>query len=276
VELSVASKELRRPHRGGRQRLGGCGGNFSPGDQHAAANTDAVLYASTEAAQDQPTDETLDMPPADGADLKGKVVLITGARYVLVRLGHWFQLIHSQTVAAASEEQPHMLWHHTAALLRSIIVRMRTARTHSSLSCRIARLVRPSLSASPSTELIWASIDARHVAFGGDLSSQDALRALHADVVRELGPIDILFVNHGDIGVPIGRHGNIEDVDYSAFERNWQANTVPAFLVCDPLPTWIQIAELAPRNIAVTALYSSYAKPKMGPDRLLWQVMDVS
>jgi NAD(P)-dependent dehydrogenase (short-subunit alcohol dehydrogenase family) len=73
--------------------------------------------------------------------------------------------------------------------------------------------------------------DARHAAFQADLSTVDALRALHADVVRTLGDVDVLFVNHGLIGHMLGRGGNIEDLDYAVFESTWRANTAPAFLV---------------------------------------------
>jgi NAD(P)-dependent dehydrogenase (short-subunit alcohol dehydrogenase family) len=72
---------------------------------------------------------------------------------------------------------------------------------------------------------------ARHAAFQADLSTVDALRALHADVVRTLGDVDVLFVNHGLIGHMLGRGGNIEDLDYAVFESTWRANTAPAFLV---------------------------------------------
>jgi 3-oxoacyl-[acyl-carrier protein] reductase len=72
--------------------------------------------------------------------------------------------------------------------------------------------------------------DTRHAAFQADLSTIPGLRGLHADVVRDLGPIDILFVNHGIIGHQLGRGGNIEDLDYEVFETTWRANTAPAFL----------------------------------------------
>jgi NAD(P)-dependent dehydrogenase (short-subunit alcohol dehydrogenase family) len=73
--------------------------------------------------------------------------------------------------------------------------------------------------------------DARHAAFQADLSTVEALRALHTDVVRTLGDVDVLFVNHGLIGHMLGRGGNIEDLDYAVFESTWRANTAPAFLV---------------------------------------------
>jgi NAD(P)-dependent dehydrogenase (short-subunit alcohol dehydrogenase family) len=76
--------------------------------------------------------------------------------------------------------------------------------------------------------------DARHAAFQGDLAAPDALRALHADVVGALGPVDVLFVNHGIIGQMLGRAGNIEDLALGMFEHTWRANTVPAFLVRGP------------------------------------------
>jgi 3-oxoacyl-[acyl-carrier protein] reductase len=79
--------------------------------------------------------------------------------------------------------------------------------------------------------MICSFADARHAAFHGDLSSENALRALHADVLRELGPIDVLFVNHGDTGTQLGRHGAIQDIEMAEFERIWRANTAPAFLV---------------------------------------------
>lgn len=72
----------------------------------------------------------------------------------------------------------------------------------------------------------------RHRAFQADLGSVEGVRALHTDIMRELGPIDILFVNHGIIGHMLGRDGNIEDLDFSIFAHTWQNNTAPAFLVC--------------------------------------------
>jgi hypothetical protein len=100
----------------------------------------------------------------------------------------------------------------------------------SSLNWNVYHLVSAS-SALPSVCADRTLAGGRHRAFQADLGTVEGVRALHADIVRELGPIDILFVNHGIIGHMLGRDGNIEDLDFSIFARTWQNNTAPAFLV---------------------------------------------
>jgi len=134
------------------------------------------------------------MPLQIGQDLKGKIVLVTGASGG----------IGSATVRAlAPYECSFAVHYHSNRAGAETVV----------------------------SELERVSPGGRHRAFQADLGTVEGVRALHADIVRELGPIDILFVNHGIIGHMLGRDGNIEDLDFSIFARTWQNNTAPAFLL---------------------------------------------
>ncbi|KAI1624999.1 3-oxoacyl-reductase [Exophiala viscosa] len=67
-------------------------------------------------------------------------------------------------------------------------------------------------------------------AFQADLSSYDAARKLHADVVREMGKPTILFNN---AGLTMGKSGvkEITDISIEEFEQTWRANCGTAFLL---------------------------------------------
>jgi NAD(P)-dependent dehydrogenase (short-subunit alcohol dehydrogenase family) len=70
-----------------------------------------------------------------------------------------------------------------------------------------------------------------HHAFQADLGSTDGIRSLHSEVTQKMGPIDVLYVNHGIIGHFLGRDGDIENLDVDMFEHTWRNNTLPSFVV---------------------------------------------
>jgi NAD(P)-dependent dehydrogenase (short-subunit alcohol dehydrogenase family) len=71
----------------------------------------------------------------------------------------------------------------------------------------------------------------RAAAFQADLADFDAVRALHARVVEELGHPDIFYSNAAMAGTMLGIKAKIEDASLEEFERCWRANTGGAFLV---------------------------------------------
>jgi NAD(P)-dependent dehydrogenase (short-subunit alcohol dehydrogenase family) len=102
--------------------------------------------------------------------------------------------------------------------------------------------------------------------FQGNLSSYDVVRAMHAAVVAKLGPIDILFSNHGQTGQMLGRGGNIEDLRLEEFEAAWKTNTASHFLVS---PSPILYRKGAHHGAARTAVCASYGREEVGACRLL-------
>ena len=71
----------------------------------------------------------------------------------------------------------------------------------------------------------------RVAAFQADLADFDAVRALHARVVEELGEADILYSNAAMAGTMLGINAKIEDSSVEEFERCWRVNAGGAFLV---------------------------------------------
>lgn len=71
----------------------------------------------------------------------------------------------------------------------------------------------------------------RVAAFQADLAEFDAVRAMHAKVVEELGHPDILYSNAAMTGSALGIKAKIENASIEEFERCWRANTGGAFLV---------------------------------------------
>jgi 3-oxoacyl-[acyl-carrier protein] reductase len=71
----------------------------------------------------------------------------------------------------------------------------------------------------------------RVAAFKADLADFDAVRALHAKVVEELGNPDILYNNAAKAGTMLGIKAKIEDASLDEFERCWRANTGGPFLL---------------------------------------------
>lgn len=66
--------------------------------------------------------------------------------------------------------------------------------------------------------------------FQADLGDYDAVRKLHADVVSQLGNVDILFNNAGSTGGVTGPK-SIADLDIEAFEQTWRVNAGATFLL---------------------------------------------
>jgi len=71
----------------------------------------------------------------------------------------------------------------------------------------------------------------RVAAFQADLAEFDAVRAMHAKVVEELGHPDILYSNAAMTGSALGIKAKIENASIEEFERCWRANTGGAFLL---------------------------------------------
>ena len=76
----------------------------------------------------------------------------------------------------------------------------------------------------------------RVAAFQADIAEFDAVRAMHAKVVEELGHPDILYSNAAMTGSLLGIKAKIENASIEEFERCWRANTGGAFLVRSTLP----------------------------------------
>ncbi|KIW93220.1 uncharacterized protein Z519_05825 [Cladophialophora bantiana CBS 173.52] len=88
-------------------------------------------------------------------------------------------------------------------------------------------------SASDTAESLVAqlkSMNVRASAFRADLSSYDETRALHANVVREMGHPTILFNNAG-LTMGKSRVKDISEVSVDDFEQTWRANCGTAFLL---------------------------------------------
>lgn len=67
-------------------------------------------------------------------------------------------------------------------------------------------------------------------AFQADLSSFDAVRKLHQDVVSALGDPEVLFLNAGST---CGASGvkSLADISLETFEQTWRINTASPFLL---------------------------------------------
>lgn len=74
----------------------------------------------------------------------------------------------------------------------------------------------------------------RVAAFQADLADFDAVRAIHAKVVEELGHPDILYSKAAMAGTALGIKAKIEDASLDEFERAWRVNAGGAFLVSGP------------------------------------------
>jgi 3-oxoacyl-[acyl-carrier protein] reductase len=77
--------------------------------------------------------------------------------------------------------------------------------------------------------------DVKSEVFQADLSTYDGARALHAEVVEKMGPIEVLFNNSGVTNKMLGRKGSIEDMSPEEFESTWRTNCGTAFLVRETL-----------------------------------------
>ena len=69
------------------------------------------------------------------------------------------------------------------------------------------------------------------VAFQADLSEYENVRKLYADVVAQMGLVDVLFNNSGVTNTVIGPQGNIQDISIDEFEKTWRTNTGSSYLV---------------------------------------------
>ncbi|KZV65611.1 NAD(P)-binding protein [Peniophora sp. CONT] len=90
-------------------------------------------------------------------------------------------------------------------------------------------------SSAPAAGELAASLAQAHgvraQAYQCDLGDYDAVRTMHADIVREMGEIEILYNNAADEGSIMGLHGRIEDVSMKEMENCWRVNTGAAFLL---------------------------------------------
>ncbi|VDC04516.1 unnamed protein product [Peniophora sp. CBMAI 1063] len=64
-----------------------------------------------------------------------------------------------------------------------------------------------------------------------DLGDFDAVRTMHATIVREMGEIEILYNNAANEGTIMGIQGRIEDVSLEEMESCWRVNTGASFLL---------------------------------------------
>ncbi|THH29015.1 hypothetical protein EUX98_g5173 [Antrodiella citrinella] len=79
------------------------------------------------------------------------------------------------------------------------------------------------------SELPSLAPNVRAHVFQADLSTYAGAEKLHADVVKALGPPDILFANHGVTGPKIGPMGNIQDISSEVFEDVWRTHAGTSF-----------------------------------------------
>jgi len=71
----------------------------------------------------------------------------------------------------------------------------------------------------------------RVAAFSADLVDFDAVRAMHKQIVEELGHPDILYSNAALTGTFLGITGRLQDASLDDFENCWRVNAGSAFLV---------------------------------------------
>ncbi|KAJ8454718.1 hypothetical protein ONZ45_g19192 [Pleurotus djamor] len=71
----------------------------------------------------------------------------------------------------------------------------------------------------------------RAQAFQADLGDLNDVRRLHAEVLDQMGNLDILFNNAGITGKRIGREGVIEDVSVENFTETWTTNVAQCYLL---------------------------------------------
>ena len=79
------------------------------------------------------------------------------------------------------------------------------------------------------------TVGVRVAAFQADLADFDAVRAMHARIVEELGHPDIFYSNAAMAGTMLGIKAKIEDASLEEFEKCWRANAGGAFLVSSRL-----------------------------------------
>ncbi|KIW25263.1 uncharacterized protein PV07_08454 [Cladophialophora immunda] len=98
------------------------------------------------------------------------------------------------------------------------------------LNCSIAVHYHSASDTAESLVAQLTSMNVRASAFRADLSSYDETRALHANVVHELGHPTILFNNAG-LTMGVSRVKDVSEVSVEDFEKTWRANCGTAFLL---------------------------------------------
>ncbi|KAJ8519418.1 hypothetical protein ONZ45_g3608 [Pleurotus djamor] len=107
----------------------------------------------------------------------------------------------------------------------------------------------------------------RAQAFQADLGDLNDVRRLHAEVLDQMGNLDILFNNAGITGKRIGREGVIEDVSVENFTETWTTNVAQCYLLaqlCIPHMRGQQYGRIIfTSSVATTGLVSpQYASSK--------------
>jgi len=74
-----------------------------------------------------------------------------------------------------------------------------------------------------------ANPDVRVQVFQADMAVSQKIQGLHDDVVREFGPINVLFANAGTTNGKSGPTGSLENVTLADFEATWRVNTLAPF-----------------------------------------------
>ena len=77
----------------------------------------------------------------------------------------------------------------------------------------------------------------RVAAFQADLADFEAVRAMHARIVEELGHPDIFYSNAAMTGTALGIKAKVEDASLDDFEKCWRVNAGGAFLVSGTIST---------------------------------------
>jgi len=71
----------------------------------------------------------------------------------------------------------------------------------------------------------------RVAAFQADLADFEAVRAMHARIVEELGHPDIFYSNAAMTGTALGIKAKVDDASLDEFEKCWRVNAGGAFLL---------------------------------------------
>lgn len=140
--------------------------------------------------------------------MKGKVALITGCTLVPLNLYCYYDLAHNWNISVRAGRIQYR-----GGIGRATALRL------ARLGCDIAVHYNSAAAVARSLVLELISLSVRADAFQADLSTYDGVNALHADVVKKLGPPDVLFCNAGATLKTIGPQGDILDVSPEEFER---------------------------------------------------------
>ena len=74
-----------------------------------------------------------------------------------------------------------------------------------------------------------ANSDVQVKIFQADMANSEQIQRLHYDVVKDFGPINVLFANAGNTHGKSGPTGGLDNVTLADFEATWRVNTLAPF-----------------------------------------------